>query len=206
MDPILEHFQTPYVEAKNLLPFLSDYSNPRDFIARLVKSGQLIRLKNGFFLIAKKIKDSPVPFESVSNLLYGPSYVSLEWALSSYGMIPEGVYIITCVTISQSKSFSTTIGTFDYTYLNHTRYAIGMDQKETSQGRYLIATPEKALADLVHFKSHKLSKKDLLIDLIEARRIEEENLKTLDKKLMQEIASCYRSQAVHELVNVLGLL
>ena len=206
MHPVLRNFQTAYVETQNLLPFLSDYTNPRDLISRMVKNGELIRLKNGFFVIAEKIKDSPAPFEQIGNLLYGPSYVSLEWALSHYGMIPEGVYVVTSVTTSQSKNYSTPIGTFDYTYLSQSRYAIGIDQQENSAGRYLIATPEKALADLIHFKSRNLKKSDLLIDLIEGRRIDEDVLKGLNKKHMQEIADRYRSRSVHELSSALGLL
>lgn len=206
MHPVLRHFQTAYIETQNLLPLLSDYTNPRDLISRMVKNGELIRLKNGFFIIADKIKSSPAPFEPIGNLLYGPSYISLEWALSHYGMIPEGVYVVTSVTVNQSKNYLTPIGTFTYTFLNHSRYAIGIDQKENSAGRYLIATPEKALADLVHFKSRGLKKKDLLIDLIEGRRIEEEVLKTLNKKHMQEIAERYRSRSVDELSSALGML
>jgi hypothetical protein len=206
MNKLLKNCQTAYIQTQNLLPFLTDYTNPRDFIARLVKRGDLVRLKNGFFLIAEKIETTPPPFEQIANLLYGPSYISLEWALSYYGMIPEGVYVVTSVTVNQSKNFPTEIGSFSYKYLNRSRYAVGIDQKENSGGRYLIATPEKALADVVHFKAKKLSKKDLLVDLIEGRRIEEENLKALDRKKMQEIADNYHSQAVDELVNALGLL
>jgi hypothetical protein len=206
MHPILRQFQTPYLEARNLLPLLADYANPRDWIARMVKKGELIRLKNGFFLIAERIESSPVPFEEIANLLYGPSYVSLEWALSQYGLIPEGVYVVTSVTVCQAKTFSTPIGSFDYLYLNSSRYAIGIDQKENPSGRYLIATPEKALADLIHFKSRNLKKEDLLIDLIEGRRIEEESLRNLNKKHLSEIAAMYHSRNVLELVNVLGMI
>jgi hypothetical protein len=93
-----------------------------------------------------------------------------------------------------------------YIYLSHSRYSIGIDQKENSAGRYLIATPEKALADLVHLKSKHLAPKDLLVDLIEGRRMDEKDLKNLDKKLLLEIAESYRSQAVKQLINTLGLL
>jgi len=121
-------------------------------------------------------------------------------------MIPEGVYVVTSACASHTKIFNTTVGTFEYAYLSHLRYAIGIDQKENEFGRFLIATPEKALADLVHMKSKKLKDKDLLDDLIEARRMDEHLLKNLDKKLLIEIAENYRSKAVTNLVNVLGML
>lgn len=206
MSPILNQVPTAYIETQNLLPLLRDYTNPADYISRMVKKGVLIRLKNGFFVIAEKIQNSPIPFEQIANLLHGPSYISYEWALSYYRMIPEGVYVVTSTSATKSKSYSTPIGTFDYAYLSHHRYAIGIDQKENASGRFLIATPEKALADLVHLKSKGLSSKELIVDLIEARRIEEDLLKNLNKKQLLEIAENYRSQAVTTLVNSLGLL
>lgn len=206
MDPVWSFAKTAYITARNLKPFLKDYTNPDDFLSRMVKSGKLVRLKNGFFLIAEKIKSSPVPYEQVANLLYGPSYISFEWALSFYGIIPEGVYVVTSVSTEKSKSFTTPVGTFEYSYLNHKRYSIGIDQKENTAGRFLIATPEKALSDLVHFKSKSLSGKDLLDDLVEGRRIDIDDLKNLDKSLLLEIADRYRSKPIRNLVNVLGML
>lgn len=206
MHNILRFAKTAYVESQNLKPLLETYTNPDDFISRMVKSGELIRLKNGFFLIAEKIKESPVPFEQIANLLYGPSYISFEWALSYYHLIPEGVFVVTSASAAQSKTFNTPVSTFDYTYLNHQRYAIGIDQQENAAGRFLIATPEKALADLIHLKSRKLEGKDLLDDLIEARRIDEDQLKNLNKKHLLEIGDQYRSKAVMNLIHVIGIL
>ncbi len=206
MHSILKFAETVYVEAQHLIPLLSDYVNPRDFLSRLVKSGDLIRLKNGFFVISEKIKKSPVPFEQIANLLYGPSYISLEWALSYYGMIPEGVYVVTSVSTGKTKSFNTPLGTFDYFHLSHTKYVTGLTQKENASGKFLIATPEKAVIDLVYFKNKYSSPKELLVDLIEGKRIDEETLKSLDKTHLMEIAEGYRSQVVAHLIQALSLL
>lgn len=206
MHPLLRFAKTAYIESHNLKPLLRSYTNPDDFISRRVKAGELIRLKNGFFLIAEKIEEAPVPYEQIANLMYGPSYISFEWALSFYQMIPEGVYVVTSASMTKSKKFKTPIGTFDYAYLSHARYAVGIDQKETLAGKFLIATPEKALADLIHLKSKHLEGKDLLVDLIEARRIEEDRLKSLNKSHLIEIADYYRSKAVMNLIHVLGKL
>jgi hypothetical protein len=206
MHSILRFAKTAYVESQNLKPLLTDYTNPDDFISRLVKSGELIRLKNGFFLITEKMEEDPVPYEQIGNLLYGPSYISFEWALSFYGMIPEGVYVISSASAAKSKVFHTPVGTFDYTYLSHHRYAIGIDQQENASGRFLIANPEKALADLIHLKSKNLKGKDLLVDLIEARRMDEDQLKSLNRKALFEIAESYRSIAVANLSQALGML
>lgn len=207
MHQILHFAETAYIEAQHLIPLLSDYTNPYDFITRLVRKGDLIRLKNGFFVIAEKIQKNPVPYNQIANLLYGPSYLSFEWALSYYGMIPEGVYVITSVSATKSKSYATPLGTFDYHYLSHSRYTIGLDLQKDFAGNFLIATPEKALADLIHFKSKNLeTPKDMLLDLVEARRIDETVLKTLNRNHLSEIAENYRSKSVTQLINALGLL
>lgn len=204
MDDYLSFVKTAYVETKNLMPILQGIANPYDWISRKVKSGELIRLKNSLFLIKKKIEGEQIPYEQVANILYGPSYISLEWALSHYGMIPEGVYVVTSVTTGRSRSFTTSLGTFDYHYLSHNRYSIGIDQQANFAGNYLIASPEKALADTIHFKSRNLNETDLLNDLIEGRRIEIETLRNLNKSHLAEIAEAYHSPSVRTLVNILG--
>jgi hypothetical protein len=206
MNHILSFAKTAYIESQNLKPLLANYTNPDDFISRMVKSGELVRLKNGFFLITEKFEENGIPYEQIANLLYGPSYISFEWALSYYKMIPEGVYVVTNASATKSKNYTTPIGTFDYIYLSHFRYAIGIDQKENAAGSFLIATPEKALADVIHLKSKKLEGHDLLVDLIEARRIDEDLLKNLNKNHLFEIADQYRSKAVVNLINVLGMI
>jgi predicted transcriptional regulator of viral defense system len=206
MHDILRSAQTAYIQTQNLLPLLRDYTNPHEFLSRLCKKGILIRLKNGFFVINEKIERDPIPYEQIANLLYGPSYLSYEWALSYYGLIPEGVYVVTSACAVKPKSYTTPLGTFEYSFLSHARYSIGIDQKQNSAGNFLIATCEKALADVVHKKSKKLSSKELLVDLVEARRIDEQALKNLDKVHLAEIAASYRSQAVHNLRNAIGML
>ncbi len=206
MHPILRFAKTAYIETHHLMPLLADYANPYDFITRLVKNGDLIRLKNGFFVIAERIDDNRVPYEQIANLLHGPSYLSLEWALSYYGIIPEGVYVVTSISSIKSVSFQTPLGTFDYHYLSHPRYVVGIDQSQNEEGNFLIAAPEKALADLVYIKCKGLGPKELLVDLCEARRIDEDSLRQLDKRLLLEISECYRSKPVTTLVQTLGLL
>lgn len=206
MHTSLRFAKTAYIQTQNIKPLINHYTNPDELISKMVKKGDLIRLKNGFFLINEKIKDSPVPYEQIANLLSGPSYLSFEWALSFYKMIPEGVYVVTSASSNKNKVFSTPVGTFDYAHLSHDRYSIGIDQQENRAGRFLIATPEKALADLIHLKSNKLKGKDLLLDLVESRRIDEGDLKNLSKTHLAEIATCYRSRSVTHLVQVLGML
>ncbi|NBO24527.1 MAG: hypothetical protein EBU93_04770 [Chlamydiae bacterium] len=206
MHPALRFYKLSYIDSQSLLPLLRDYTNPNDFLSRLVKSGQLIRLKNGFYLISELIENQPIPFEQIGNQLYGPSYISLEWALSYYGLIPEGVYKVTSVSFLRSKTFKTPVGEFDYKHLSISKFAIGQALGKNQTGNFLIATPEKALIDLVYFKCKKMNAEDLMIDLVEGRRIDIDRLKNLNKAHLLEIKNDYKSQIVNTLVEVIGLL
>ena len=149
----LRLIKTPYVDAQTLMILFSDYRKPREHILRLIKNEELIRLKNGFYLITNKLESlSAIPYEQVANLLYGPSYVSLDWALSFYGMIPERVHTITSVTMGKNKEFQTPVGYFHYQVTPFRSYSVGITHMQSVDfiGGFLIATPEKALADLVY--------------------------------------------------------
>lgn len=152
MRNIFKFIETPYIDVQMLLRLLVDYKKPQEAILRMVKNEELIRLKNGFYLIADKIAqgtEKVIPYEQVANMLYGPSYVSMEWALSFYGMIPERVHTITSMTLGRNKEYYTPVGEFAYYSLSKEKYAIGITQKKSSDfvGSFLIASPEKALAD-----------------------------------------------------------
>ncbi len=211
MKDILKLIETPYVDAQTLINLLADYRKPRERVLRMVKNEELIRLKNGFYLISDKIKqgtNTMIPYEQVANLLYGPSYVSLEWALSFYGMIPERVHSVTSMTLGRDKEYHTPVGDFIYYRLSQESYPIGITQKESSGfiGGFLIATPEKALADVVFKTCRNLNKKQLKLELLESKRIDRECFYQLNKALLLEIAKSYKSKSVNNLIDLVGVI
>lgn len=213
MQPIEQHplsplrslfrLEIPYIDMQALETLLRQYKNPKAYVARLVRQGDLIRLKGGFFLIRELIQKKPIPFEQISNLLYGPSYISLEYALAFYGIIPEAVYVYTSITLGRAKQFHTEIGTFRYHHLKEARYTIGITHKENQWGGFFIATPEKALADHVFQLCQGMTQEELLVDLIESRRIEISTLKNLDKPLILAISTAYQSKIINHLAEVI---
>lgn len=206
MRNILKFIETPYVDAQTLLCLLAEYKEPREAISRLVKNGDLIRLKNGFYLIAEK--KTHIPFEQVANLLYGPSYVSMEWALSFYGMIPERVHTVTSMTLGRDKSYHTPIGDFSYSKLSPNSYSIGVTQKQSadSVGGFLIASPEKALVDWVYKTCKGVAKEQMKDELLEAKRIDRAIFQELNKDLLESIVGTYRASHVHHLAALVGVL
>lgn len=171
---------------------LKDYSNPRDKISRLIKDGSLIRIKKGLYIRGEKQNQIPVQLETLANLIYGPSYVSYEYALAYYDLIPERVFEITSVTTQRNKLFNTPVGRFSYQHLSLTRYEIGIIQANN----FLIASKEKALADTVARQKTFKNWKKLLEFLIESLRIDEEELRKLDAALLQNINSTYKNTNV----------
>lgn len=211
MKNILKLVETPYVDTQTLLKLLANYKKPREAILRMVKNEELIRLKNGFYLISEKITHGStkvIPFEQVANLLYGPSYVSMEWALSFYGMIPERVHTITSMTLGRKKEYHTSVGDFSYFTLSSESYSKGITQKKSPDyvGGFLIASPEKALADMVFKTCKNLDKDQLKDELLESKRIDRECFHELNKDLLEDIAKSYHTKHVYYLAELVGVL
>ncbi|HEY9048172.1 MAG TPA: hypothetical protein VIN08_19835 [Ohtaekwangia sp.] len=188
IDQIKRHTQHPLTH-QLLMSFLGDYSQPNIKISALVKKGILMPVKKGLYLVGPMVSgQTPEPF-LLANHILGPSYVSLESALSFHGLIPEQVFEVTSVTTKASRKFKTRLGIFSYTRLPLPYYSFGLQQIKLGEEQYaLVASPEKAVCDkIVTTRGIVLrSKKDTFNFLIENMRMDEENLKKLN---IQEISS-----------------
>src|SRR3990167_5668562 len=91
---------------------LSSYKNPRVKLNHLLKIEALIRVKKGIYIFGKRFARQPYSSEVLANMIYGPSYVSLEWACQYYRLIPEKVTTVTSITTRRSKQFQTPLGLF----------------------------------------------------------------------------------------------
>lgn len=93
---------------------LSGYASPRVKLNHLLKIGALIRVKKGIYVLGKAFARTPYCLELLANKIYGPSYVSLEWALQYHQLIPERVDVVTSVSWKRKKRFDTPIALFTY--------------------------------------------------------------------------------------------
>jgi predicted transcriptional regulator of viral defense system len=188
-----------------LLAALSGYRKPRDKITRLLASGALVRIKKGLYCFAESLRKEAISREYVANLIYGPSYVSLDYGLSYHGLIPERVETITSVTTRRSRSFHTPLGSFSYRMLKEPRYALGAALESDGNSTFLMASAEKALADKVwadkRFSGSRAADyQDYLCDDL---RVEEEALRHLDRLRLREIALAYDSVKIRNLLRYL---
>lgn len=121
---------------------------------RLEQNGDIVRLKRGLFVVAPHISGIRINDFLLANHISGPSYVSMQTALRYYGLIPEAVYRVTSVTAGISKSFKNSYGLFEYIHCsNHEYFAIGITSVISGDASFLIASPEKALCDMLAFTS-----------------------------------------------------
>ncbi len=186
-----------------LMDVLSGYSKPRDAVTGLLSEGVIIRIKKGLYCFGEAHRRGPLCVESIANLLYGPSYVSLEYALSYHGLIPERVFTVTSVTSGRSRVFETPLGRFSYRMLNTGRFAVGQRIETCADSPFFIACAEKALVDKVwtdrRFDGKRVS--DFGQYLTEDLRIEPGTLGGLDPARMMEICEAYGSAKIRNLVS-----
>jgi hypothetical protein len=179
---------------------LQDYAYPRAKITTLLRSKELIRVKKGLYVLNGKNPHKPFVKETLANLIYGPSYISLEYALAFYGFIPERVETLTSVTNKKDKLFNTPVGVFSYRYLNSVKYCVGITQiMYDSTHPILIATPEKALIDQITLATPNIKFENITeVEnfLFEDLRIPSEKIAALDGKLLTKIDSIFVNQNI----------
>lgn len=132
-----------------LASIYSERKYVRNKISSLEDEGKIIRLKRGLYVASPEFSDKLLSLNLIANHLYGPSYVSCQSALAYYGLIPERVYGVTSMTMEHSRKFTNSLGTFDYIRCEQDVFAIGLDMQRESDVSFVIATPEKALCDLI---------------------------------------------------------
>lgn len=201
----------PYEEFdyQALLDVMKGYAQPRKKISSLLAKGTIIRVKKGLYVFGESQRRRPYCRELLANLIYGPSYVSLEYALHYHGLTPERVETVTSVTCGRSRTFDTPVGTFSYRMIPLEAFRTGMDRVELDGGcSFLIAIPEKALADRIVAERGAgiTTQKELHSFLLDNLRIEQSALRGLDPARLAEIARHYRSRRVKLLADLVGRL
>lgn len=162
----LEELSVAPFPLRTLMAMLKDYAQPLFKVHSLTTDGTLIRLKRGWFCVNPKLFKRPVSSAVAANMLYegGPSYISLEYALSFYGLVPERAQGVTSVVTGRSKVFSTPIGWFSYRTLPAPLFGFGVN----AQDGYLMASPEKALCDYLFTRTNlRITSPSALRDYLE---------------------------------------
>ena len=120
-------------------------------LSRWVKTGRLIKLARGKYVLAPPYRKVDPPLEYVANRLVYPSYVSFERALGWYGLIPEAAAVVASATTGRPRVVENALGTFRYRHI-HRRLFWGYGTITHQQQECVIAFPEKAILDLFYFQ------------------------------------------------------
>lgn len=183
-EAIQDYAEQP-ITKQALLDLLKDYKRPYDKITELGKQGLLVLVRRGVYIPGPNLNIAKPESLLLANHLLGPSYVSLETALSHWGLILERVFETSSVTTQKSAVYKTPAGRFSYTHIPLPYYSFGIQQVElTKKQMVLMATPEKAICDKIITTSGLLLRsskqvKELLMDDL---RIERSMLRNLNHK------------------------
>ncbi len=182
---------SPYFDHLYLMENLKNYASPKAKLTTMIKSGEVIRLRRGLFIAGDSTNYS---IKTLANKIYGPSYVSFEYALAYYNLIPERVETLTCATFAKNKNkyFYTPIRTFLYKSIPSSAYPYGIIREEENGNPFLIATKEKALCDTLSKISGITSIKSLVTLLFDDLRLDMDELFALNMKDMAFLTPLYK--------------
>lgn len=197
------------VDTATLRQALSGYASPDDKIGDMCRQGEIVRLRRGLYAVAPTYRQRPLSLEILANRLYGPSYLSMEYALSWHGMIPERVTELTSICLGRSRSFTTEVGTFSYISVRKQAYVEGYDLCDLPDGRhFLMAVREKALVDMIVNRRNVsiTSMREMDARILEDLRMDATTLLDLDLKRIEHFAKLYGSIKARLLVKFLKTL
>ena len=168
-----------------------DYANVKNKIQREVKAGRLIPITRGLYET-----DANIAGEFLAGRIYGPSYLSFDYALAFYSLIPEAVYkTYTSATFQKQKSklYKNYFGVFTYRDIPKEVYPLGITAHEENGYSYQIAIPEKAICDKLYDLPPVKNLRELEDMLFDDLRIDKQEFAKLNREDMHNLAEKYHS-------------
>lgn len=176
-------------EVKNIFP---NFESRRFY--EWQKKGYIKKIAKLFYVFAdKKINEAETCF--IANKLLEPSYLSLEYTLRYYNLIPEMVYLLTNITTRKTKLIETPVGNFRYQSVKDNLF-FGYKIVEANGTSFKIAEPEKALLDFLYLRSDIKNENDL-----EELRINREIFQEIiNREKMEKYAKVFNSKILFQKV------
>jgi hypothetical protein len=168
-------------------------------VHRATQAGEILRLKPGLFLLDGPYRKSePHPFQ-IAALLHYPSHISLESALAWHHLIPEAVFQVSSVTVGRSRTFTTPVGIFTFQRVPTDAPRAGVKAVEISRHSWaFIASPLRAIADMLYLNKMITWQKHGLSYLTESLRIDEEELQLISFDDLDDILGSLHAKRVRE--------
>lgn len=164
---------------------------------RAIKAGEILRIKRGLYVLNSEYRKTDPPPFAVAALLYSPSHISLETALGYHGLIPEAVYQVASVTTRRRQIFETPLGVFSYHCVPSRNPMAGVEVIKLEQSFWaFVATPLRAVADLLYLNRTITWHKDGPGYLLDSLRIEDNDLREISFDRFDEVVTAFRSRRV----------
>lgn len=170
---------------------LKEYGNPDMKIKRMVDQGDLVPIIKGIYETDKMISG-----HYLASVIYGPSYLSFEYALSAYSLIPETVYNFTSATFEKKKrkQYNTPFGVYIYRDVPSRVFSMEVILKIEQGYAYQIATAEKAICDILYKTSPLQNLEGLRYFLFENLRMTREDFYALNLNKMMDLSQQYSTK------------
>ena len=195
---IRERIPTDVFSILELKSLLENYHNKAVKVASFLRHGEIVQLRRGLYTFAAPLRREPLSVSNMANRIYGPSYVSEDYALSYHGLIPETPAVVTSICMGRSREFTNDFGVFSYRYCRSRAYSIGITLGGGDKNHFLIASPLKALFDKALFDKRwdgespeEYLSDDLRIDLDECKWLDKELLKELSPFMHGRLSKLY---------------
>lgn len=149
------------------------------YISRFLKNKEIYQLINGLYVSVEfsKEKSNDISYLFyLANIIRTPSYITSWAALQYYNLTTETIFSITSVTTKVTRSYQTKLGSFSYQSIKKVLFSDFVLKKEKFD--FYIATPSKALFDLLYFRTNQFRGVNLgkVNDLIAELRIDFEEM------------------------------
>lgn len=181
----------PVIFTRDVISGIKESQAVRNQLERWRKRGLLVRLKKGAFILAEYDRKIDPSRAYLANQLYSPSYVSLEYALNYYGLIPERVSDVTSITTRKTMRIKNEVGLFLYQHINPKAFRGFGALKDEAGLPFFIAEPEKAVMDFLYLNLDKFNKKDIAV-FGESYRFQ--NLEKMSAKRIVEFANLFENE------------
>lgn len=159
-------------------------------LKRAVASREIWRIHRGLYCLSDRYTQGRINPLELAQRIHGPSYISLETALSQHGWIPEGVQAVTSVALERSRVFDTPVGLFSFTRVPQRAFLAGVRRIAVEGGgAYFLAIPLKALADHVYVQRVNWCS---AAPVVESLRVDGECLAALTAELFDEVMTAYQ--------------
>ena len=202
----LEHIGNIPVSTQTVASLFPALEAGNQKVRNLEAAGKIIRLKKGLYVVDPKVSRVALSTEIIANHLYAPSYVSMQTALRYYGLIPEAVYTTQSMTLKHTRSFDTPLGRYEYKMISREAFPIGITSVNKKNYAFLMATPEKALCDLIANSSKVNLRylKDVETYINEDIRMDMEDLVNMDVSILERYAqSGKKANSIETLIKYL---